>query len=144
MWFSYDFGTSTVAVKSLLWLGIPGDFQILAPVYSLFFYQDTEKLMKTGSTWYSPGSSRPDLPIGRKISGWLNQFPGKLTVHPGVDVTKLTISKFPRNPPTMQLCTPAAPSLWTTWKLLTLKYCVTPYRPYTFWTAEALSSRKSA
>ena len=36
MWFSYDFGTSTVAVKSLLWLGIPPDFQILAPVYSLF------------------------------------------------------------------------------------------------------------
>jgi hypothetical protein len=36
MWFSYDFVTSTVAVKSLLWLGILRDFQILAPVYSLF------------------------------------------------------------------------------------------------------------
>ena len=36
MCFSYDFGTSTVAVKSLLWLGIRPDFQILAPVYSLF------------------------------------------------------------------------------------------------------------
>ena len=36
MWFSYDFGTGTVAVKSLLWLGIPRDSQILAPVYSLF------------------------------------------------------------------------------------------------------------
>ena len=36
MWFSYDFGTSTLGVKSLLWLGIPLDLQILAPVYSLF------------------------------------------------------------------------------------------------------------
>ena len=36
MWFSYDFGTSFVAVKSLLWLGIRRDFQILAPFYSLF------------------------------------------------------------------------------------------------------------
>ena len=36
MWFSYDFGTSTDAVKSLLWLGIPLDSQILAPVYILF------------------------------------------------------------------------------------------------------------
>jgi hypothetical protein len=36
MWFLYDFGTSTVAVKLLFWIGIPEDYQILAPVYSLF------------------------------------------------------------------------------------------------------------
>jgi hypothetical protein len=36
----------------------------------------------------------PDLPNGRKISGWLLRFPGKLAVHPGVGVTQLTISKF--------------------------------------------------
>jgi hypothetical protein len=36
MWFSYDFGDGTVAVKSVLWLGIPVDSQILAPIYSLF------------------------------------------------------------------------------------------------------------
>ena len=36
MWFSYDFGTGIVVVKSLLWLGIPPDSQILAPVYNLF------------------------------------------------------------------------------------------------------------
>ena len=36
MWFLYDFGTSTVVVKLLLWIGIPEDYQILAPVYSLF------------------------------------------------------------------------------------------------------------
>jgi hypothetical protein len=34
-----------------------------------------------------------------KISGWLHGFPGKLAVHPGVGVTQLTISKFPRNAP---------------------------------------------
>ena len=55
--------------------------------------------MKSGSTWYSTGSFWPDLPNGRKISGWLHQFPGKLTAHPGVDVTQLTISKLLRNPP---------------------------------------------
>jgi hypothetical protein len=98
MWFSYDFGTSTVAVKSLLWLGVPGDFQILAPVYSLF-YQDSEKLMKVVRPWYSTGSSWPDLPNGRKISGWLHRFPGKLAVHPGVGVAQLTIRKFLENPP---------------------------------------------
>ena len=55
--------------------------------------------MKSGSTWYSTGSFWPELPNGREISGWLHQFPGKLDVHPGVDVTQLTISKFLRNPP---------------------------------------------
>jgi hypothetical protein len=74
MWFSYDFGTSTVAV-------------------------DTEKLMKSGSTWYSTGSFWPDLPNGRKISGWLHRFHGKLAVHPGVGVAQLTINKFLQNPP---------------------------------------------
>ena len=99
MWFSYDFGTGTVAVKSLLWLGIPRDFQIMAPVYSLFLAVDTEKWRKSGSTRYSIGSFWPDLPNGRKISGWLYQFPGKLAVNPGVGATQLTISKSLRNPP---------------------------------------------
>ena len=54
MWFSYNFGNGTVGVKSLLWLGIPLDSQILAPVYSVqpFLAVDTEKLMKRASTWY--------------------------------------------------------------------------------------------
>ena len=98
MWFSHDSGTSTVAVKSLLWLGIPLDFQILAPVYSIF-YQDLKNWSKVIRPWYSTGSSWPDLPNGPKITGWLHQFHEKLAVHPGVDVTQLTISKFLRNPP---------------------------------------------
>ena len=69
------------------------------PCLQPFLAVDTEKLMKRASTWYSAGSSWPDLPNGRKISGWLHQFPGKLAVHPGVCVTQLTISKFLRNPP---------------------------------------------
>ena len=36
MWFSYDFGTSTVAVKSFLWLGVRQDFQILALSIAFF------------------------------------------------------------------------------------------------------------
>jgi hypothetical protein len=55
--------------------------------------------MKSGSTWYSTDSSWPDLPNGRKISGWVHQFPGKLAVHPGFGATQLTISKSLRNPP---------------------------------------------
>jgi hypothetical protein len=55
--------------------------------------------MESDSTWYSTGSFWPDLPNGRKIRGWLHQFPGKLTAHPGVDFTQLTISKLSRNPP---------------------------------------------
>jgi hypothetical protein len=55
--------------------------------------------MKSGSTWYSTGSSWPYLPNGRKKSGWLYQFPGELAVHPGVGATQLTISKSLRNPP---------------------------------------------
>jgi hypothetical protein len=46
----YDFGAGTVAVKSLLWLGILVDSQILAPVYSFFLVVYTEKLMKSAST----------------------------------------------------------------------------------------------
>ena len=69
------------------------------PLSTAFFYQDTEKLMKSGSTWYSTGSFWPDLPNGRKTSGWLHQFPGKLAVHPSVGATQLTISKSLRNPP---------------------------------------------
>ena len=57
MWFSYDFGTSTVAVKSLLWLGISRDFQILAPVYSLFFIKKPTNWWQVIQPWYSTGSS---------------------------------------------------------------------------------------
>ena len=39
-------------------------------------------MMRSGSTWYSTGSSWADLPNGRKIRGWLYQFPGKLAVSP--------------------------------------------------------------
>jgi hypothetical protein len=39
------------------------------------------------------------LPNKRKISARLDRFPGKLALHPGVGATKLTISKFLRNPP---------------------------------------------
>jgi hypothetical protein len=60
---------------------------------------DAEKSMKRASIWYSAGSSWPDLPNGRKIRCWLDQYPGKLAVHPGVGVAQLTISKFLQNPP---------------------------------------------
>jgi hypothetical protein len=74
------------------------------PYLQPFLAVDTENLMKSVSTRYSTGSSWADpwadLPNGRKIRGWLHQFPGKLAVHPGVGVTQLTIySKFLRNPP---------------------------------------------
>ena len=94
-------------MKSLLWVGIPAEYQILAPLYSLFSALDTEKLMKSASTWYSTGSSWADLPIGRKISGWLYQFPGKLALHPGVGVAQLTIRKFLWNPPRSCTARPA-------------------------------------
>jgi hypothetical protein len=55
--------------------------------------------MKSASTWYSAGSSWPDLPNGGKISSWLHQFPRKLAVYPGVGIAQLTISKFSWNPP---------------------------------------------
>jgi hypothetical protein len=42
--------------------------------------------------------------MGAKYVRWLHQFPGKLTVDPGVSVTQLMISKFllsiVRNSPT--------------------------------------------
>ena len=69
------------------------------PCLQPFLALDTEKLMKRASAWYSADSSWPDLPNGRKISGWLYQFPWKLAVHPGVGVAQLTISKSLRNPP---------------------------------------------
>jgi hypothetical protein len=69
------------------------------PCLQPFLAVDIGKLMKSASTWYSTGSSWPDLPNGCKISGWLHQFHGKLVVHSGVGVTQLTISKFLRNPP---------------------------------------------
>ena len=78
----------------LFWVGIPLYSQIAAPIYAIL----TEIFMKSTSTWYSTGSSWPDLPNGRKISAWLHRFPGKLAVHPGVGVAQLTISKFLRNP----------------------------------------------
>ena len=60
-------------------------------------------------------------------------------------VTRLAISKF------LHLYGILQPAVQPGWNLLLnnlnivdLKYCGTPYRPYTFWTAEALSSRKSA
>jgi hypothetical protein len=88
MWFSYDFGASTVAVKSLLWLGIPLDScsdpgPCLQHFFAVLEYSrvDNEKLMKSASTWYSTGSSWPDLPNGCKISRWLYQLPGKLTTY---------------------------------------------------------------
>jgi hypothetical protein len=94
------------------------------------------------------------MPNGREVSGWLKRFPGKLAVHPGVGATRgaltsatqLTISKFLRNPPSS--CAARQPPAFEQ-----LEYCRplnivvpggTPYRPYTFWEAEALSSRKSA
>jgi hypothetical protein len=94
-------------MKSLLWLGIPLDSQILAPLYSLFSALDNEKLMKSASTWYSTASSWADLPIGRKISGWLYQFAGKLALHLGVGVAQLTISKLLWNPPSSCTARPA-------------------------------------
>jgi hypothetical protein len=72
----------------------PGHFD-LQP----FLAVDNEKLVENGSTWHSTCSSWPDLPNGRKISGWLHEFLGKLAVHPGVGATQLTISKFLRNAP---------------------------------------------
>ena len=98
MWFSYDFGTSTVAVKSLLWLGNRRDFQILA-LSIAFFIKTPTNWWQVIQPWYSTGSSWPDLPNGRQISGWLYRFPRKLAVHPGVGATQLTISKSLRNPP---------------------------------------------
>ena len=76
MWFSYDFVTSTIAVKSLLWPWIPVYilFPDTGPCLQPFLAIDIAKFMKNGSTWYSTGSSRPDLPNGRKISGWLYWF----------------------------------------------------------------------
>ena len=51
------------------------------------------------------------MPIGRKISGWLYQFPGKLGLHTGVGVAQLMISKFLWNPPSS--CTaPPAPLIY--------------------------------
>ena len=80
--------------------GIPRSWPLSTAFFSCTRV-DTEELMKRGSTWYCTGtcSSWADLPNGRKIRGWLHQFPGKLAGHPGVGVTQLMISKFPRNPP---------------------------------------------
>jgi hypothetical protein len=64
-----------------------------------FLAVDHEKMTKSGSTWYSTDSSWADQPNGRKISGWLHQFTGKLAVHPGVGATQLTINTSLRNPP---------------------------------------------
>ena len=77
------------------------------PCLQPFLAVDTEKSMKRASIWYSAGSYWADLPNASKISCWLDQFPGKLAVHPmvhpgmhpGVGVAQLTISKFVRNPP---------------------------------------------
>ena len=117
MWFLYDFGIRTVAVKLLLKLSMdsprfPDPGLCLRP----FLAVDAEKLMKSVSTWYSTGSSWADLTNGRKIRGWLYQFPGKLAVHPSIGVTQLTISKFPRNPPSS--CAPRPPPAFEQ-----LEYC---------------------
>jgi hypothetical protein len=100
MWFSYDFGTSTVAVKSLLWLGIP-QISRSWPLSIAFFSCRHRKIDEKWFDLILYRSFWPHLPNhpGREISGWLHQFPGKLAVHLGVDVTQLTISKFLRNPP---------------------------------------------
>ena len=98
MWFSYDFGTSTVAVKSLLWLGIT-EISRSWPLSIAFFIKISKNWSKVIQPWYPTGSSRPELPDASKISCWLDQFSGKLAIHPGVGVAQLTISKFLRNPP---------------------------------------------
>jgi hypothetical protein len=63
MWFSDDFGTGSVAVKSLLWVGIPLEprFPDPGPCLQPFFRIDTEKLMKRASLsrCNSPDSAGP-------------------------------------------------------------------------------------
>ncbi len=69
MWFSYDFGTGTIAVKSLLWLGIRRDFQILAPFYSLFLSRNQQ----IDDNWFNHDTLQVALdqvcPMGAKQPG---------------------------------------------------------------------------
>ena len=69
MWFSYDFGTGTFAVKSLLWLGIRRDFQILAPFCSLFL----SRHQQIDDNWFNHDTLQVALdqvcPMGAKQPG---------------------------------------------------------------------------
>ena len=103
IWFWYRYCCYEIVALSRDSCRIPDPGPSLQPFSAL----DTEKLMKSASTWYSACSSWADLPIGRKIRGWLYQFPGKLALHPGVGVAQLMISKFLWNPPSSCTARPA-------------------------------------
>ena len=80
MWFSYDFGTSTVAVKSLLWLWIRRDFQILA--LSIAFFLSRQQ--QIDDKWFNHDTLQVALDqisrMSAKKGGCLYQFPWKLAV----------------------------------------------------------------